>query len=88
MSYGNNTFTIYKPMFFEFPEDLEAYYDIAYNVMIGPAIKICNNVTAVKSDDHSLFYFPAGTWCSLFEPIGNCTTNLIGSQVLLSSEFD
>ena len=21
MSYGNNTFTIYKPMFFEFPED-------------------------------------------------------------------
>ena len=58
-------------MFFEFPEDAGAYEDIANNVMIGPAIKTSVNVKDLTSGS-TPFYFPEGTWCSLFEPIGNC----------------
>lgn len=44
VSMANNTFyTFYKPMFFEFPEDKEAYNDIANNVMVGEAIKTSVN---------------------------------------------
>jgi len=74
ISYGNNTYyTVYKPLFFEFPDDAGAFSDIANNVMIGPALKTSINARSV-SQPTTDFYFPAGTWCSLFEPIGECMT--------------
>ena len=33
----------YKPMFFEFPEDLNTYNDLSYNVMLGEALKLSIN---------------------------------------------
>jgi len=71
-SYGNLTFsTVYKPLFFEFPDDDGAYADIANNVMIGPALKTAINAVNL-SQEMTSFYFPKGTWCSLFELIGHC----------------
>jgi alpha-glucosidase (family GH31 glycosyl hydrolase) len=88
VSYGNNTFyTIYKPMFFEFPDDEYAYMDIANNVMIGRAIKAsvnAKNLTQEQTD----FYFPAGTWCSLFDQVGDCFTNDFGQNVTLSTRLN
>jgi alpha-glucosidase (family GH31 glycosyl hydrolase) len=73
VSYANQTYTTaYKPLFFEFPEDSGAYDDIANNVMIGQALKTAVNavnLTQATTD----FYFPKGTWCSLFAPtVGDC----------------
>ena len=85
ISIGANTFyTMYKPLFFEFPEDTDAFEDIANNVMIGSAIKVsvnAKNITVNFTD----FYFPAGTWCSLFEPIGSCISSIDGKMVSLGS---
>ena len=72
VSYANQTYTtVYKPLFFEFPDDNGAYHDIANNVMIGSALKTAINAVnlTVSTTD---FYFPKGTWCSLFEPVGEC----------------
>lgn len=88
MSMGVNTYyVLYKPLFFEFPEDKNAYNDIANNVMIGGALKTAvnaRNITTPTTD----FYFPAGTWCSLFEPIGECIYNEIGQNVTLGSQLN
>jgi len=88
VSLANNTFyTVYKPLFFEFPEDKGAYEDIANNVMIGSALKTSVNAKSL-TDETTAFYFPAGTWCSLFEPIGQCISNEIGQSVNLSSRLN
>ncbi|TNV80890.1 hypothetical protein FGO68_gene10810 [Halteria grandinella] len=55
---------MYKPLFFEFPQDAGTYQDIVNNVMIGPAIKTSVNARSL-SDATTDYYFPAGTWCSL-----------------------
>jgi len=39
--------TFYKPLFFEFPEDLNAYKDITYNIMLGKALKLSINSESV-----------------------------------------
>jgi alpha-glucosidase (family GH31 glycosyl hydrolase) len=39
--YGNSTF--YKPLFFEFPDDQNAYSNITYNVMLGSSLKLAVN---------------------------------------------
>jgi len=78
LSFGNNTqYTVYKPLFFEFPEDSGAYNDIPNNVMIGKALKTSVNAVNLTQTETE-FYFPAGTWCSLFEPVGECITTEIG----------
>jgi alpha-glucosidase (family GH31 glycosyl hydrolase) len=88
VSMANNTFyTFYKPMFFEFPEDKEAYNDIANNVMIGEAIKTSVNAKSATQNLTS-FYFPAGTWCSLFEPIGQCVSSDKGHWLEMDSHLD
>ena len=35
--------TLYKPLFFEFPDDDKAYNDIIYNAMLGDSIKLSIN---------------------------------------------
>ena len=73
VSYGNQTYTtVYKPLFFEFPDDNGAYDDIANNVMIGSALKTAINAVNLTQST-TQFYFPKGTWCSVFAPtIGEC----------------
>ena len=85
LSFGNITqSTVYKPLFFEFPEDPGAYTDIPNNVMIGQALKTSVNAVNLTQTETD-FYFPAGTWCSLFEPVGDCITTEIGQTWPLPS---
>lgn len=60
----NGTGTLYKPLFFEFPEDLQATLDMDYNVMLGSALKLSINSESLNQATTS-FYFPAGLWCKL-----------------------
>lgn len=56
----------YKPLYFEFPNDINAYKDTERNVMIGDALKlsVVSNALNVTSAE---FYFPKGTWCNLLK---------------------
>jgi alpha-glucosidase (family GH31 glycosyl hydrolase) len=60
------TGTFYKPLFFEFPDDVNAYSDITYNIMIGSALKLSINSESVKQTSTD-FYFPAGIWCDIIK---------------------
>lgn len=53
-----------RPLFFEFPDDPEAYRDVNQNYMIGDSLKVAfvTNSTSTKEAD---FYFPEGRWCEL-----------------------
>jgi hypothetical protein len=35
--------TFFKPLFFAFPEDKNAYNDIIYNIMLGDSLKLSVN---------------------------------------------
>jgi hypothetical protein len=88
VAYGNNTFyTVYKPLFFEFPDDDGSYADIANNVMIGPALKTSINAVNL-TQSMTDFYFPQGTWCSLFEPIGQCLVVNASATLTLPSRIN
>lgn len=54
-----------RPLFFEFPNDANAYRDINNNYMIGDSLKISfvtNSTDTIFADQ----YFPVGsTWCEL-----------------------
>lgn len=61
----------YKPVFFEFPEDLNAYDNLQYNVMLGDSLKLSIN-SDQQGQNTTDFYFPAGTWCDLRTPANKC----------------
>lgn len=67
----NNRKAFYKPLFFEFPEDLNAYQDIQYNIMLGGALKLSVNSDSIDQN-RTNFYFPAGTWCNIVAPTEKC----------------
>jgi len=58
---------LYQPLFFEFPEDLNAYKDIKYNIMLGEALKLSLNSDSLGVSQ-TAFYFPKGTWCDILKP--------------------
>jgi len=61
----------YKPLFMEFPNDINAYPNgkYKYEIMLGDAIKLSVNVDDIERNT-TTFYFPAGTWCDLLN--GTC----------------
>lgn len=65
---------LYKPLFFEFPDDAKAYEDQPYNIMLGKALKLGINSNQLGVNETS-FLFPKGTWCDLFNLTIPCTTN-------------
>jgi len=55
--------------------------------MLGGALKTsvnAKNLTATTTN----FYFPAGTWCSVFAPVGDCFYNAVSQNVSLASGLD
>jgi alpha-glucosidase (family GH31 glycosyl hydrolase) len=63
--YGGSFF---KPLFFEFPSDPNAYIDIEINMLLGNSLKASVEVRRLPSEaedqiNESAFYFPNGTWC-------------------------
>ena len=58
MALANNTYyTLYKPMYFEFPDEAGAYKDIANNVMIGSGLKTSVNAKSLTQNETD-FFFP------------------------------
>lgn len=79
---NNNGGPLLRPLFFDFPEDLDSYRDINYNYMIGDSLKVsfATNTTTVYYADQ---YFPAGSnWCELM----GRTVCIPGSQYLSQSQ--
>lgn len=76
--------TFWKPMFFEFPNSPDAYNDISRNIMLGQAIKLSPNIhpntTGTVEED---FFFPAGTWCNLYDNI--CFDQAVDGNQTLST---
>ncbi len=63
--------TLYKPMFFAFPNEEAAYMaNPAENVMIGPSLKLSIKTTPTNDTvgDTNDYYFPPGLWCDILHP--------------------
>lgn len=56
---------IYRPMFFDFPNDPLAYVNTTNNVLIGPALKV-THLSDMLGVNSTNFYFPSGLYCDLF----------------------
>ena len=86
----NGTGTFYKPLFFEFPDDVNAYNDIVYNIMLGDSIKLSINpeIEGLATKD---YYFPAGLWCALNGTglnIGDCFTSIGANKTFNANDTD
>jgi alpha-glucosidase (family GH31 glycosyl hydrolase) len=83
---AEGTGTFYKPMFFEFPDDDEAYKNVGYNVMLGSALKLSINAASLTTDTTE-YYFPSGVWCSVdgSQAIGECFNSTTGVKKNFSS---
>jgi alpha-glucosidase (family GH31 glycosyl hydrolase) len=58
--------TFYKPLYFEFPNDKNAYAETERNIMIGDSLKL-SVVSNELGTTYANFYFPQGTWCDLLK---------------------
>lgn len=55
----------FRPLFYDFPDEVGAYEDQELNVMLGPSLKLSvqsGDLTAALTD----FYFPTGRWCEVY----------------------
>lgn len=61
----------YKPLFFAYPNDANAYTDVTKNTMLGDSLKFSFDPTTLdfKTSTTSSFYFPEGKWCQMFPAI-------------------
>lgn len=64
----------YRPMFFDFPEDPNAYLNQTHNVMLGSGMKASFQSTENETVTETDYYFPNGIWCSVFNKSGGCVT--------------
>lgn len=81
---------LFKPLFFEFPDDDSAYLDQPFNIMLGSGLKLGIN-SAVLDQNSTNFLFPKGTWCDIFDASKGCITNEGDSSItseLPSKAFD
>jgi alpha-glucosidase (family GH31 glycosyl hydrolase) len=62
----NEAGPFYKPMYFEFPNDKNAYLETERNVMLGDSLKL-SVVSNALNTTWANYYFPTGTWCDLFK---------------------
>lgn len=69
--------SLYKPLFFEYPNDPLAYTaEPSENVMIGASLKLSVSTTPLNAsrpdEDGHEFYFPPGRWCDVLHPETLC----------------
>ena len=58
-----------RPLFYDYPEDPNAYKSIEYNFMFGPALKVSPLYESKNIEILSNIYFPEDgkLWCPLFD---------------------
>lgn len=71
--------TFLKPLWFRFPDDYNAFYNMTNNFMIGDALKV--SIQTGSNDDETWYYMPkynfsietpVTQWCNLFNPSKGC----------------
>jgi alpha-glucosidase (family GH31 glycosyl hydrolase) len=88
MHFGNEVY--YQPLFFQFPADAKAYSASQQNnVMLGKHMKLSVLSNMVDQNTTS-FYFPAGTWCNMFQNVGNqaCFTSTGEDKTLPTKAYN
>jgi alpha-glucosidase (family GH31 glycosyl hydrolase) len=74
---------MYNPMFFHFPDDMNAYLGATSNsVMLGGALKLSIAADTLNRNITN-FYFPTGIWCNLMsqtEPEDLCFESTGGTS--------
>jgi len=80
----------FKPLFFEFPNDPEAYGHQVRNVMLGTSLKL----GIIPDFGHSgtaayPIYFPVGMWCEVFNKKGvdGCTYQSIAGNRNVEAQY-
>jgi len=64
----------YRPLFFDFPLDNNAYLNQTHNVMLGPGLKASFQSTENETVKETHYYFPDGVWCSVMNKNYGCVT--------------
>jgi len=77
----------FKPLFFEFPNDIMSYKDNQNTFMLGRHLKIAMAVDSLY-ETNRYFYFPAGSWCPLWKPTEDCITFEEGANQFLRASAD
>ena len=62
----------YRPLFFDFPNDTNAYVNQTHNVMLGGSMKASFQSTENATFTETNYYFPDGIWCSVFNKSAGC----------------
>lgn len=57
--------TLWRPAFFEFPNDKDAYLDQENNIMLGSSLKLSMVTNELGKDTYN-FFFGSGRWCDVF----------------------
>ena len=79
---NQNGGTFYKPVLYEFPDDVNTYtIPHQYNIMLGQSLKLSVLTDKLEDDQGATtFYYPAGTWCNVFNTSEPCMTSATGTQ--------
>jgi alpha-glucosidase (family GH31 glycosyl hydrolase) len=69
--------TFYKPLFFEYPNDPQAYQvSPSENVMLGPSLKLSIRTSPLANGmgegSATAYYWPPGNWCDIINPETSC----------------
>lgn len=78
---STNGGAFYRPMFFDFPADMNTYANTTNNIMLGANggnAKV--SVNAINDDDETYFYFPEGTWCAVFNKTREAASCITGPK--------
>ena len=66
--------TFFRPLFFDFPDDPNAYLNQTHNVMLGSGLKVSFQSTEDATVHTTDYYFPDGVWCSVMNKFYGCVT--------------
>ena len=74
--------SFFKPLFYEYPLDMNAYQDINFNILLGDALKLSmetENLDFMTKTSTRKYYFPQGRWCQILPPVANPATDCFDS---------
>lgn len=73
--------TFYRPLFFDFPDDKNAYQNLTHNVMLGRNLKVSHQSTETEVVTETDYYFPQGSWCSVVNVSAGCIDGPVTTQL-------
>lgn len=78
---------VYKPVFFDYPNDIKTFQDIENNVLLGNSLKL--SILSTKLGQNTTdFYFPAGKWCNVLNYTEKCFVTQGETKTLRTKAYD